>query len=193
MIQAYTSGKRSYSHTVFKDDGMIVYLFVDMNDECKKSFSELINLEKTARKFYMAVLISNDSAPKTFVAYADDCDNIVDIDTISTGVGVVNTFKECLEIKNNPPTGVTTDAVKQFITVADEMMDKDNTQKQAPPHYFAALFRILHEAGPSFSLETAQTLCYLGFFVSHNKFDPKESMHAWEGSFFYEDGANLTA
>jgi hypothetical protein len=34
--------------------------------------------------------------------------------------------------------------------------------------------------------------CENGNFVSHKSFDDSQSMHMYMGSFYYEDGANLT-
>jgi len=42
------------------------------------------------------------------------------------------------------------------------------------------------------TLQEAFNSCRQGNFVSHNSFDFKQSMHYYDGSFYYEDGVNLT-
>lgn len=38
----------------------------------------------------------------------------------------------------------------------------------------------------------AMASCREGNFVSHKGFDNKESMHCYEGTFYYEDGCNIS-
>ena len=42
------------------------------------------------------------------------------------------------------------------------------------------------------TLTEACILARKGNFVSHKYFGPEQSMHAYEGDLYYEDGANLT-
>lgn len=50
-----------------------------------------------------------------------------------------------------------------------------------------------NEAHALISLDAAFKACYEGNFVSNIHLDSNESMHCYNGSLYYEDGANLTA
>lgn len=58
--------------------------------------------------------------------------------------------------------------------------------------YGEMLDKVKEEVGEEFDFTDAQSLCLMGFFVTHRSFNVDESMHAYGNVLYYEDGARVS-
>lgn len=83
------------------------------------------------------------------------------------------------------------DVVHKFSRVITNVMYCKKTLEEVKDEY-EKLLPDLKGEGSGFEFKDACILCNLGFFMSHNSLTCGESMHAYFGKIYYEDGACLS-
>lgn len=95
MIAAYTNGSKKYSHvmSVGKDE-LVLYFDVDMKEDEVDAFAKLLNVKTEVEKFYACVVITENTAPKTFIAYRGKDDCIVELFNYATGIPAIEILRK---------------------------------------------------------------------------------------------------
>lgn len=82
--------------------------------------------------------------------------------------------------------------VAAFSRIIGRMTDSPNVFIDNKDEYDKVLEIIRSEVGDNMTLKDARTLCRMGFFITHRNLESNESMHAYGGKYYYEDGACLS-
>ena len=93
-IESYRKGKKEFSHTVrVGDDQIVMYFAVDMREENIEEFTKILSIKNKVSKFYACVVLTNNVAPRTFIAYRDELGIVTEMFNISTGIPPVELLK----------------------------------------------------------------------------------------------------
>lgn len=73
-----------------------------------------------------------------------------------------------------------------------EPVKRGGSDNKLDAGYVNVVDEVKRQVGDDIEFADALTLCHLGFFMTHGSLSSGESMHAYDGKIFYEDGACLS-